>query len=96
MSDTAQKSASETQEGLPYKWSQTLGEVSVTVEIPVGTKAKDLDVVIAKTRLKAGLKGQPPIIEVRAVVMDWRIGTGELENWRIGELEDWRTGGLEN
>ncbi len=39
-------------------------QVSVSVPVPPGTKAKALDVVVGKTRLKVGLKGQPPIIDV--------------------------------
>lgn len=39
-------------------------QVSVSVPVPPGTKAKMLDVVISKNKLKLGVKGQPPIIEV--------------------------------
>jgi len=53
------------QQDLPYKWAQTLNDVTVTIPVPKGTKGKDLDVVIAKQKLKVGLKGQPPIIDVR-------------------------------
>jgi hypothetical protein len=32
--------------------------------VPPGTKGRALDVAITKTKIKVGLKGQPPIIEV--------------------------------
>lgn len=37
----------------------------VTIEIPGNFKGKDLDVKIAKGSVKAGIKGQDAIIEVR-------------------------------
>lgn len=36
------------------------------MRLPPGTKAKMCDVLITRTKLKVGLKGQPPILEVRA------------------------------
>ncbi len=54
----------EEQAKLPYKWTQTIGEVDLTVPVAGNIKGRDLDVVITKTKLKAGLKGQTPIIEV--------------------------------
>jgi hypothetical protein len=36
----------------------------VSVPVPAGTKGKQLDVVMTRTRIKVGLKGQPPILEV--------------------------------
>ena len=47
-----------------YSWTQTLGEVSVCVPVPPGTKGRALDVAIGKQSLRVGLKGQPPIIDV--------------------------------
>jgi hypothetical protein len=47
---------------LPYTWSQELGEVAVSVPIPKGTRARDLDVSIQKKKLKVGLKGKEPIM----------------------------------
>ncbi|KAL5805063.1 hypothetical protein ACOSQ3_031863 [Xanthoceras sorbifolium] len=46
-----------------YSWTQTLEEVSLTVPIPPGTKARSVVVEMKKDRLKVGLKGQPPIID---------------------------------
>ena len=50
---------------LPYKWTQKIGEVDVSVPIPGNLKAKDLVVEIKKTRIKAQIKGQEPLIEVK-------------------------------
>lgn len=61
----AKKTEQEEQSKLPYKWSQTITDVDVTASIPSNMKGKDLDVKITKTSLKAGIKGQAPIIEVR-------------------------------
>ncbi|KAJ2898080.1 CS-domain-containing protein [Zalerion maritima] len=57
--------AAEAQEqaSLPYKWTQTIGDLSVTLpSIPGNLKARDLVVTIKKTSLSAGIKGQDPII----------------------------------
>ncbi|KAJ7071083.1 nuclear movement protein nudC [Mycena amicta] len=45
--------ARETQEqaALPYKWTQELGEVDITVSVPKGTRGKDLAIVIQKKKL---------------------------------------------
>lgn len=40
------------QEALPYRWSQDLAVVSVVVDLPKGTRGKDLNVVIEKRKLK--------------------------------------------
>ncbi|KAI9878009.1 MAG: hypothetical protein M1830_002167 [Pleopsidium flavum] len=53
----------EEQAALPYKWTQTIQDVDITVPVPGNIKGKDLDVVISKTKLKVGLKGQTPILD---------------------------------
>ena len=52
------------QAALPYKWRQSIGDVDVAIPVPKGTRARDLVVEIKKLRIKVGLKGQPPILEV--------------------------------
>ena len=54
----------EEQSQLPYQWTQTIADVDVTAAIPANLKGRDLDVQISKTKLRAGIKGQPAIIEV--------------------------------
>ncbi|GAA5979907.1 hypothetical protein JCM11641_007582 [Rhodosporidiobolus odoratus] len=51
------------QEALPYRWRQTLTDVTVSVPVPPGTKGKQLDVVLKKLSIKVGLKGEPPVLE---------------------------------
>ncbi|KAJ4911402.1 Protein BOBBER 1 [Raphanus sativus] len=46
-----------------YSWVQTLGEVTVNIPVPSGTKARSVVCEIKKNRLKLGLKGQDPIID---------------------------------
>ncbi|KAG8932428.1 hypothetical protein FRC03_011924 [Tulasnella sp. 419] len=53
----------EEQATLPYVWKQQLGEVDITVPIPKGTRARDLDIKIQKTKLSVGLKGKEKIME---------------------------------
>lgn len=50
---------------LPYKWTQTIRDVEVTIPVPGNLKGRDLDVVLAKDKIKVAVKGQEAIIEVR-------------------------------
>lgn len=52
------------QEALPYKWTQTIGDVDITILVPNNLKGKDMVVDIKKQSLTAGIKGQEPIIKV--------------------------------
>jgi hypothetical protein len=47
---------------LPYSWTQTLPEVSVSVPIPPNIRSKDLNVVVKQLHLEVGIKGQKPIV----------------------------------
>lgn len=60
----ARKKEEAEQASLPYKWTQTIGELDITIPIPGNLKGKDLIVEIKKTRIKAQIKGQDPLIEV--------------------------------
>ncbi|KAK3048577.1 hypothetical protein LTR09_010072 [Extremus antarcticus] len=59
----AKQKEQEEQAALPYKWTQQIGDLDLTAPIPGNLKGKDLDVKITKTTLKAGIKGQEPIID---------------------------------
>jgi hypothetical protein len=48
--------------------SLATAQVSVTVPVPPGTKGKQLDVHIGRNRLRVGLKGGPPTLEVGALM----------------------------
>lgn len=52
------------QAALPYTWKQTIADVDISVPVPVGTRGRDLNVVISSKKIKVGLKGQEPIMEV--------------------------------
>lgn len=54
----------EEQSKLPYKWTQQIGDLDLTAPIPGNIKGRDMDVKITKTTIKAGIKGQEPIIDV--------------------------------
>ena len=58
------KEASE-QESLPYKWTQTISELDVTFAVPGNYKGKDLAVDLSKQKIKAGVRGQPPVLDER-------------------------------
>ncbi|MCJ1385404.1 hypothetical protein MMC17_008527 [Xylographa soralifera] len=53
----------EEQSKLPYKWTQTIGDLDITVPVPGNLKGKDFTVVLSKTKLKVGVKGQEPILD---------------------------------
>ncbi|KAK4110422.1 CS-domain-containing protein [Canariomyces notabilis] len=51
------------QDALPYRWTQTIGDLDITIPVPGNIKGKDLAVTFTKTTISAGIKGQPPILE---------------------------------
>jgi hypothetical protein len=51
------------QAALPYKWTQTIKDLDVTIPIDGKYKGRDLDVKLTRTALKVAIKGQDPIIE---------------------------------
>ncbi|KAE8145883.1 HSP20-like chaperone [Aspergillus avenaceus] len=57
----AQEDAEQAQ--LPYKWTQTIKDVDLTIPVPGNLRGRDLDVVLTKTKIKVAVKGQEPIIE---------------------------------
>jgi HSP20 family molecular chaperone IbpA len=60
----ARAKEAEEQAALPYKWTQTIGDLDVTLEVPGNLKGKDINVEIKKKKLVLGIKGQEPIISV--------------------------------
>jgi CS domain len=76
--------------GLPYRWRQELGEVSVSVSVPKGTRARDLSVTIGKKSLSIGLKGKDPIMkgelckEIKVEDSTWTIRR-RFRYWRMGK-----------
>lgn len=49
---------------LPYKWTQTIRDVDVSIPVPGTLKGRDMDVSLTKTSIRVGVKGQDPIIDV--------------------------------
>lgn len=45
-------------DAITYIWSQTLKEVEISVQVPKGTRGKDLAISLGKNKLSVGLKGQ--------------------------------------
>ncbi|KAL7754421.1 hypothetical protein RI367_000402 [Sorochytrium milnesiophthora] len=83
---------------LPYKWRQTIGEVDITIALPAGTRGRDLSVTLEKTRLKAGLKNQPPIMDgtlhspIKLDDSTWVVDAGELliHLEKVNQMEWWK------
>lgn len=60
----ARAKEAEEQAALPYKWTQTIGELDLSFTVPGNYKSRDLVIEIKKEKLVAGVKGQDPIISV--------------------------------
>jgi HSP20 family molecular chaperone IbpA len=64
--EKARKAAEDAEQAnLPYKWTQTIRDVDVTIPVPGNIKGRDLDVVLTKTKIKVAIRGQEAFIEVR-------------------------------
>jgi hypothetical protein len=61
---TAKAKEAEEQAALPYKWTQTIGDLDISITVPGNLRGKDLVVDIQKNKIKAGVKGQEPKLEV--------------------------------
>ena len=81
-----------------YKWTQTLSDLMMTIPLPPGTKTKMLDVEFTNTKLKVGIKGQPPIVNAdfhkRVIVDDsfWTLEDGDfvLNLQKDNKMEWWK------
>ena len=67
-----------------YNWAQTLQDVTVSIRVPNGTKAKMMQVSIESKRLSVGIKGDEPILAgdlpetVQPDECSWSIVDGNL------------------
>jgi hypothetical protein len=52
-----------------YEWSQSLADVDVYLPAPPGAPGSAFDVSIGADRLRLGLKGNPPYLDVRLFVL---------------------------
>ncbi|KAH8669468.1 HSP20-like chaperone [Tricladium varicosporioides] len=88
----ARAKEAEEQAALPYKWTQVIGELDVTCEVPGNLKSRDLNVEIKKTKLVVGIKGQEPIISgdlphpIHVDESTWTLTTSPSGNTKILEL----------
>lgn len=65
--EAAAKEAAE-QAQLPYRWTQTIKDVDITVPVPGTLKGRDFVVKISREHLTVGVKGQEPIIDVSEIL----------------------------
>ncbi|KAJ6782389.1 hypothetical protein PWT90_08023 [Aphanocladium album] len=92
----------EEQAALPYKWTQTIGELDINFTVPGNMKSRDLVVDIKKLKLTAGIKGQDPIINgdlPHAILVDdstWTLSTNadgtktvEIHLDKVNKMEWW-------
>lgn len=52
------------QAALPYRWMQGLDYVEVNIPVPEGTRSKQVEIALQRTRLRAAVHGNV-IVEVR-------------------------------
>lgn len=65
------------QAGLPYRWSQDLAVVSVVVDLPKGTRGKDLNVVIEKRKLKVCIEYATETVDIILIVAKVQVKGSE-------------------
>ncbi|EKD21784.1 uncharacterized protein L3040_005294 [Drepanopeziza brunnea f. sp. 'multigermtubi'] len=80
------------QDALPYKWTQTIGELDVVIEIPGNLKARDLNVELKKKKLHVAIKGQEPIIsgdlpsEIHVDESTWTLASAPSGTTKVLEI----------
>jgi len=88
-----------TTEQLPYSWTQTLSEVTVSIPVPAGTRGRDVNCKITSTKLTVALKGQEkPIIEgllhqkVKPEESFWQVDGSVIvvELQKVNKMEWWK------
>jgi hypothetical protein len=69
-----------------YVWDQDKDNVFITCpNIPKGLKGRDMDVTITRESVKAGIKGQPPIVQGKLRYMvslddsTWGLDTDDMK-----------------
>ncbi|KAH7156676.1 nuclear movement protein [Dactylonectria macrodidyma] len=90
------------QAALPYKWTQTIADLSVSFTVPGNMKSRDIVVSIKKQSLSGGIKGQDPIISgdlPHSILVDdstWTLTTNpdgtktvEIQLDKVNKMEWW-------
>ncbi|KAG9244968.1 HSP20-like chaperone [Calycina marina] len=98
----ARAKEAEEQADLPYKWTQTIGELDLITEVPGNLKGKDFVVDIKKNKLSIAIKGQEPIIygnlphEIHVDESTWTLAASpsgnkvlELHLDKVNKMEWW-------
>ncbi|KAE9112919.1 hypothetical protein PF010_g10269 [Phytophthora fragariae] len=78
-----------------YTWAQTLEDVSIQMELPQGTRAKDLNCRIESTRLRVAMKSDPgkPLLEgelpekIRADESIWSLESNHTLNISLEKIK---------
>ena len=82
-----------------YVWTQTLQEVALQIDVPKGTRGRDVTVSLKKNSFKVQLKGQEPICDGKwhaAIIVDdsfWTIEDGErivVNIQKFNQMEWWK------
>ena len=85
--------------GLPYRWRQTLSDVTVIVPVPKGTKGKEVEVILRTGHLKVALKqATHPIIDgklyksIREEESTWNLDGSEviISLEKANQMEWWK------
>jgi hypothetical protein len=84
-----------------YTWTQTLSELCISLPLPPNTRARDLNVVMAKSHLKISLKSSPstPIVDdslSKTIIVDdsfWTIEDNSLvlTLQKLNQMEWWES-----
>ncbi|KAL2154280.1 hypothetical protein VTH82DRAFT_2956 [Thermothelomyces myriococcoides] len=90
------------QDALPYKWTQTIGDLDVSISVPGNLKGRDIIVDLKKNSISAGIRGQEPILKgdfphpIRTDESTWTLSTApdgskviEIHLDKVNKMEWW-------
>jgi hypothetical protein len=64
---------------LPYKWTQTIGDVDITVPVAGHLRGRDIVVELSREYIKVGVKGEKElIIDVGPILSSGSLSCGPL------------------
>lgn len=74
------------QASLPYRWSQALDTIALTMPLPDSTRARDLDVILKRNALKVAIKKDGKVLlddalfaAIKEEDSTWSVSEGTLE-----------------
>jgi len=74
-----------------YSWTQSLGEVDLSIEVPTHIKGRHLDVKVTATHVKVGIKKEKPLVEgeLFAEIVDnmWTLETEGNKKFIVINME---------